>query len=656
MYYDQIPFSKFEKSVIKTLQEVFLVIGYSLEYGLRVWSAGCRSRYQDIPGRLRFMKQPFNLLDLVICGLSFFLLTMRQGKGNTFAPYALRGLKFLQILRIVRMDRRAGTWKLLGSVVYLHRQELITTFYIGFLGLIFASFVVYQTEKETNPQFSTYADALWWGIVTLTTVGYGDATPKTWPGKLTASFFAIMGISFFALPAGILGSGFALKVQQQQRQKHVARRRQPAASLIQCLWRCYAANEDSLSVATWLIHVRPKHSKDSAGSNHSNRPKKQSSFLNRIQTSRQRKSNPNHNQLDSLTSDNLRSAVGPFGGNAPSRQGSIRKTHPQYSGGSSSRTQFEPSLAHQHSHQYTGSHSNLKESLKISDSKRSSRQGSIFSLQFDSFPNPFSSNPNSRRNSAESEQDEESQMLTKLRPCHKVAIRFVRKLKYFVYRRKFREALKPYDVKDVIEQYAAGHVELLSRVKEIQQRIDIVVGSKDKKKQTETKMTVASRIVKLESQITYLERKLDHLINVYRKDQMRYKRTDTTNSNHDDDDHPQTTNIAPTSSAAASSTVAANQLLAPFYKRDDAKSTMSMNLLSPDQPHDSSRTHQRYKNRSSSQPTSLENLRNLPETTTTSQNNRGGSLMSQKKHSLLPLRTTSIKIPSFLERNSQKSQ
>ena len=69
--------------------------------------------------------------------------------------------------------------------------------------------------------------------VTLTTVGYGDATPKTWPGKLTASFFAIMGISFFALPAGILGSGFALKVQQQQRQKHVARRRQPAASLIQ---------------------------------------------------------------------------------------------------------------------------------------------------------------------------------------------------------------------------------------------------------------------------------------------------------------------------------------------------------------------------------------------------------------------------------------
>lgn len=53
---------------------------------------------------------------------------------------------------------------------------------------------------------------------------------------------------------GILGSGFALKVQQQQRQKHMIRRRQPAASLIQAVWRCYAADEHSISVATWKIH------------------------------------------------------------------------------------------------------------------------------------------------------------------------------------------------------------------------------------------------------------------------------------------------------------------------------------------------------------------------------------------------------------------
>ena len=66
--------------------------------------------------------------------------------------------------------------------------------------------------------------------------------------------------SSFFLVQGILGSGFALKVQQQQRQKHMIRRRVPAATLIQCLWRCYAADENSCSEATWKIHMIPQRS------------------------------------------------------------------------------------------------------------------------------------------------------------------------------------------------------------------------------------------------------------------------------------------------------------------------------------------------------------------------------------------------------------
>ena len=66
---------------------------------------------------------------------------------------------------MVRMDRRGGTWKLLGSVVYAHRQELITTIYIGFLGLIFSSFLIYLVEKDENKMFRSFADALWWGLV-----------------------------------------------------------------------------------------------------------------------------------------------------------------------------------------------------------------------------------------------------------------------------------------------------------------------------------------------------------------------------------------------------------------------------------------------------------------------------------------------------------
>ncbi|CAJ0930791.1 unnamed protein product [Ranitomeya imitator] len=89
-------------------------------------------------------------------------------QGNVFATSALRSLRFLQILRMIRMDRRGGTWKLLGSVVYAHSKELITAWYIGFLCLILASFLVYLAEKEANSEmFDTYADALWWGLVSV---------------------------------------------------------------------------------------------------------------------------------------------------------------------------------------------------------------------------------------------------------------------------------------------------------------------------------------------------------------------------------------------------------------------------------------------------------------------------------------------------------
>ena len=97
------------------------------------------------------------------------LIVLSEGSsGRVFAASALRGLRFFQILRMVRVDRRGGTWKLLGSVVWAHRQELITTLYIGFLGLILSSFLVFLAEKDQQgTKFTNYAEALWWGVVSF---------------------------------------------------------------------------------------------------------------------------------------------------------------------------------------------------------------------------------------------------------------------------------------------------------------------------------------------------------------------------------------------------------------------------------------------------------------------------------------------------------
>ncbi|KAL0268545.1 UNVERIFIED_CONTAM: hypothetical protein PYX00_010447 [Menopon gallinae] len=454
---------KTEAEKLLFYMEVVVVIWFSIEFCLRLWSSGCRSRYQGSLGRLKFLRRPFCIVDVITIVASLVVLSVGV-KGQVMATSALRGLRFFQILRMVRMDRRGGTWKLLGSVVYAHRQELMTTLYIGFLGLIFASFLVYLAEKDANPKnFSNFADALWWGVITLCTVGYGDTVPITWQGKLIASFCALLGISFFALPAGILGSGFALKVQQQQRQKHMIRRRQPAATLIQCLWRCYAADEHSLSVATWKIHQIPLPSPPSRVSSSF---KHNASFVSRLPTIRRHKSTSFHSPLTK-------------GASLSRNSGDVRS-----------------------------SSDNLGATINIRTLNGSHSEDSVAETAL------------SKKNS--DDEDDEPRYI-QLTNQHKVAIRAIRKIKFYVAKRKFREALKPYDVTDVMEQYSAGHADLLGRVKDVQIRLDQILGKQGSKAKDvyASKISLASRVVKIERQVDDIETKVDQLIELYIEDRKR---------------------------------------------------------------------------------------------------------------------------------------
>ncbi|XP_032292543.1 potassium voltage-gated channel subfamily KQT member 1 isoform X3 [Drosophila virilis] len=478
--------------------EIIVVIWFTMEFGARLWSSGCRSRYQGTLGRLKFIKQPFCIIDIITILASIVVLGMGTS-GQVFATSALRGLRFFQILRMVRMDRRGGTWKLLGSVVYAHRQELITTMYIGFLGLIFASFLVYMWEKDVNEKFSNFAQALWWGVITLCTVGYGDMVPITWQGKLIASCCALLGISFFALPAGILGSGFALKVQQQQRQKHMIRRRQPAATLIQAVWRCYAADEHSVSVATWKIHQvalpSPPASRASSSFKHN------TSFVARLPTIRRHKSQT----IQTPGPDGTPMSKPPGSSRASTRytrtirdiNASVENLEVVQNGKSMNPSFSEDSVAE----------TTCLKNIKNSDASNQNLTHKSISLIHKLPP----------------DEDEEPRC-TQLTNRHKIAIRFIRKLKYFVARRKFKEALKPYDVKDVMEQYAAGHVDLLGRVKMLHLRLDQILGKQGSKAKDvyASKISLASRVVKVERQVVDIEEKLDILIKAYMEDRDRF--------------------------------------------------------------------------------------------------------------------------------------
>ncbi|XP_004673680.1 PREDICTED: potassium voltage-gated channel subfamily KQT member 5 isoform X3 [Condylura cristata] len=477
--------TKLASSCLLILEFVMIVV-FGLEFIVRIWSAGCCCRYRGWQGRLRFARKPFCVIDTIVLIASIAVVSAKT-QGNIFATSALRSLRFLQILRMVRMDRRGGTWKLLGSVVYAHSKELITAWYIGFLVLIFSSFLVYLVEKDANKEFSTYADALWWGTITLTTIGYGDKTPLTWLGRLLSAGFALLGISFFALPAGILGSGFALKVQEQHRQKHFEKRRNPAANLIQCVWRSYAADEKSVSIATWKPHLKALHTCSPTKKEQGEASSSQKlSFKERV-----RMASPRGQSIKSR-----QASVGDRRSPSTDITAEGSPTKVQKSWSFNDRTRFRPSLR-------------LKSSQPkpVMDADTALGTDDVY--------------------------DEKGCQcdvsVEDLTPPLKTVIRAIRIMKFHVAKRKFKETLRPYDVKDVIEQYSAGHLDMLCRIKSLQTRVDQILGkgqiTSDKKSrekitaehETTDDLSMLGRVVKVEKQVQSIESKLDCLLDIYQQ-------------------------------------------------------------------------------------------------------------------------------------------
>ena len=127
------------------------------------------------------------------------------------------------------------------------------------------------------------------------------------------------------------------------------------------------------------------------------------------------------------------------------------------------------------------------------------------------------------------EDDDQDQdgIITSLTSRHKGAIRAIRKLKYLVAKRKFKEALKPYDIKDVIESYSAGHSDLVFKVKGLQSRLDLILGRQGSKAKDvyESKTSLASRIVNVERMVDSIDEKFQLFIEMYQEDRKRFIET-----------------------------------------------------------------------------------------------------------------------------------
>lgn len=196
------------------LFEMFSVAVFTVEYILRVWSCTVDPRFSDpIRGRFRFMRTPLAVADL-LAFLPFYLPFVFPDMR------VLRVVRLFRLLRIMKLARYTESIDLFEDVIRMKKDELVLVFVSLLILLLVSSTLMYEVEHDAQPdKFSSIPAAMWWGLVTLATVGYGDVYPVTPAGKLIGSVVVMLGIGLFALPAGIIASGFS-EALQRRRESH----------------------------------------------------------------------------------------------------------------------------------------------------------------------------------------------------------------------------------------------------------------------------------------------------------------------------------------------------------------------------------------------------------------------------------------------------
>lgn len=200
------PFYRDHKQIFQTID--FLVgICFAVEYGLRVWSAGERKAYRGVIGRVKYMLTPYALIDLLVI-VPFFITS----SSNIFIA---RFIRLFRILAIAKAARYSQAFDLVREALHSRRHELIFSLILTCLVLVSASTVMWVVEPDE--EFRSIPRALWWGIMTLTTVGYGNVCPQTILGKVISGITALCGIGLIAMPAGILAAAFGDAINRHKR-------------------------------------------------------------------------------------------------------------------------------------------------------------------------------------------------------------------------------------------------------------------------------------------------------------------------------------------------------------------------------------------------------------------------------------------------------
>ena len=192
--------------------EMVSVTIFSIEYLLRIWCIAANEgshHHSPLRRRLEYIFSFTGLIDLIAILPS--LLPLLLGEVD------LRWLRVLRLVRLLKISHYSSALEDLIAAIRSEKSAFGAALYLFFIALFASSSLMYLVEHHTQPEnFSSIPTTMWWSIVTLTTVGYGDVSPITPIGKLVGAITAIMGVCVVALLTGIVATAFANQISRRQ--------------------------------------------------------------------------------------------------------------------------------------------------------------------------------------------------------------------------------------------------------------------------------------------------------------------------------------------------------------------------------------------------------------------------------------------------------
>ena len=191
--------------------EFISVAIFTIEYLLRLWSSPedpLLAGQTAWKGRLGYAMRPLMLIDVLAIAPAYVAI---------FIPFFdLRALRLFRLLRLLKIARYSPALSTLVEVVVEERRALFGTLLLLLCASVFAAAAMHLVEGHIQPKiFGTIPNSIWWAITTLTTVGYGDAVPITAFGRMVAGITMIIGLGLFALPVGIIATGFVNAIHRR---------------------------------------------------------------------------------------------------------------------------------------------------------------------------------------------------------------------------------------------------------------------------------------------------------------------------------------------------------------------------------------------------------------------------------------------------------